>query len=131
LDEHAVDERLEVRSGATTQVRRGIRIRRGPKQSRGGRREHWPCRRGPRWSEPAVEARRAVHRLEEVRERADRLGVAEEEHTPGHQGVMEEWNELPLQLGRHVDEHVATGDEVEPREWRIHDHVLWGKHDRL
>ena len=40
---------------------------------------------------------------------------------------MEQGDQLSLQVGAHVDHAIATTDQIEPRERRILDHILFGK----
>ena len=44
---------------------------------------------------------------------------------------MEQRQQLLLQLGTEVDQQIATGENVQLGEWRVHDHVLRGEHHHL
>ena len=57
----------------------------------------------------------------------DRLGVSEQQDAARLERVVKHRQQLLLQLAVHVDEHVATADHVEPREWRIARQIVPGE----
>ena len=44
---------------------------------------------------------------------------------------MEQGNHLLLQLAPHIDHEITTTDQVEFGKWRVFDHVLFGKNQRV
>ena len=69
----------------------------------------------------------AVHRGEQLRVSGQALGGPEEQIAPRAKGIVEQRHELPLQLGREVDEHVPTRDQVERGEGRVLDQAVLGE----
>ncbi len=63
-------------------------------------------------------------RCEERRGRPDRFRAAEQQDAALAQRVVEQRDHLALQFGGQVDEQVATADDIEPRERRVHHDVL-------
>ena len=72
-----------------------------------------------------------VHRLKQLRERANRFGRAQEEKSFRSKGVMKRWHDLFLQTGFEIDQQVAATDEVDARERRVAQEILPGENDRL
>jgi hypothetical protein len=81
---------------------------------------------GPRVETPAL-----VHGREEIGERADRLGRPEQQKALGIQAVVKERDHPLLQRRAHVNENVATADQVEPRERRVLRHVVDREHAEI
>ncbi len=61
----------------------------------------------------------------------DRLGSAKEEEAARLERVVEKVEEVLLQLALHVNQQVATADEVEPGERRVAQHAMSGEKHRL
>src|SRR5690348_1268967 len=60
-----------------------------------------------------------IDRGEEIAVSRYRLGQAQEEIPVRLQGVMEDGDHPSLQIRVEIDEQVAAGDEVQPRERRV------------
>ena len=67
---------------------------------------------------------RAIRELEQVVERADRFGQAQDEEPARIQGEVEHRQQPFLQRRRHVDQHVAARHQIDARERRIDRDVL-------
>ena len=78
-----------------------------------------------------VELGLAVQRLKQVTKLTHGLGGTQKQQAARVQGVVEQRNQLLLQLGAHVDQHVAATDEVELGERRVLDHVVLGEHQHV
>ena len=74
----------------------------------------------------AVDAVLLVDGVEQLR-RAHRLRRAQDQEAARPQGIVEGGQQALLVRGFQVDEDVAAGDEVEPREWGIADEVVLGE----
>ena len=69
-----------------------------------------------------------VHRLEQRSKLADALGGAQKQVAAGLQRIVKGWNDLPLQIGAKINQQIAAGHQIHPRERRIADHVM-GRED--
>ena len=74
-----------------------------------------------------IQIRLAIQCVKNVLELAHGFGGAEEEKSSWVQSIVKEGNELLLQFPVHVDQHVATTEQVKFRERRVFDNVLLGK----
>src|SRR5262249_11658633 len=81
--------------------------------------------------EPPIDARLAIQWSEQAGEGTDRLGAAEKQDATRAQAVVKQRDELLLQLRGQVNEQIAARQDVQLREGRIHDDVLWGKDHHL
>src|SRR5678816_1561179 len=59
------------------------------------------------------------------------LGWAEKKVSGWIESIMENWQELPLQVGFQVNEQITAGDQVLAREGRILNQVVRGKDAQL
>ena len=76
--------------------------------------------RQPAWRrDGAIEPVFLIDRLVEQGRSTDRLGRAEQEVAAGLQCKMDGGQDVPLQHRSQVDEHIATGDEVDARKWGV------------
>ena len=71
-----------------------------------------------------VEPRLRHQRREQRLRTADRLRAAQQQHAARAQAVVEQRHQAPLQRGVEVDQQVAAGQDVEPGERRVEDHVV-------
>ena len=72
-----------------------------------------------------------VHRLEQPGAAGDAFGRTEEEKATWTKRVVQEREQLLLQLGAEVDEHIATGNDIELRERGIADQAVFGEDAQL
>ena len=79
----------------------------------------------------AVDLVGAGRELEQVAERPDRFGQAQHQEAAGIQREVKHRQQPLLQRRRHVDQHVAAGDEIDARERRIDGDVLAGEHAQV
>lgn len=75
----------------------------------------------------AVDLAFAVAAVERIGEFAHRLRATEHQEAPHVQRVMQHGKHALLQGGRHVDEDLAAGDQIDVRERRIGGDVLPGE----
>ncbi len=61
---------------------------------------------------------------------ANRLGASEQKDPAIAQGEMEQGNHPGLGLGQQIDQQIPAGNEVEAREGRVGEHILYGEHHR-
>src|SRR5690606_27819295 len=65
-----------------------------------------------------------IYELKKHRRLAHGLRRAKEQEAAGLQRVMEDRKASPLQVRAEVDQHIAAGDEIEPREGRVLAEIL-------
>jgi hypothetical protein len=65
-----------------------------------------------------------VHRLEPAHRWAGALTRSEQEDSSWTQGVLDRTEHTLLDLRLEVDQEIPTGEEVDPREWRVADEVV-------
>ena len=71
-----------------------------------------------------IEPRRTIDRAEQAGWIFRRLGRAEQQEAAGVQRIVESAAHLLLQFTVEIDEHVAAGNQVDAREWRILEEIV-------
>jgi hypothetical protein len=103
-----------------------------------GRQWDAPCRseRKARRGHPAttdmpVDPVRLGERLEPISDIGRRLGAAEDQNAALAEGKIKQPEDLLLGFRAQVDEEIATGDQVEAREWWIGQDIVNGKYHEV
>ncbi len=78
-----------------------------------------------------IELRLAVEHRKQVAKLANAFRCPEKQQATRIEYVVEQGDELLLQLRAHIDQQVPATDQIDPGEWRIPDHVLFGKHQHV